>query len=310
MPRPISTVLVLALLAATASAFAVTETLKVQRTPIVAPRVDDALSPVCECESRRARIEFRLRRADTLTLSIVDAQGDVVRTIAERRFGAGRVRVAWDGRLDNGSVAPEGRYRPRVRLAAERRTIVVPNEMRLDVTPPDLVVDELSPTVFSPDGDGRSDRVRARYRASEPAQVLVLVNGKIRVETFGTPRRGKVEWYGRLRRRPLRPGLYALSLMARDPAGNLSEPTPTAVVRIRFVELRPNVVRVRTRARFGVRVSTDARSYRWIFARRRGRAAAEHLVLRAPAEPGRYELYVVTPTRHADRMTVIVAPRS
>ncbi len=48
---------------------------------------------------------------------------------------------------------PEGRYRPRVHLASERRTIVLPNPIRVDVTPPQIELRSLRPRVFSPDGD-------------------------------------------------------------------------------------------------------------------------------------------------------------
>lgn len=46
MPRLIATALVLALLAATVAAFAITERLKLERSPIYGTKVDKIFSPV------------------------------------------------------------------------------------------------------------------------------------------------------------------------------------------------------------------------------------------------------------------------
>ena len=73
MARLASTVLVVALLAATATAFALTEGLKLEPSPILGTRVDKVFSPVCRCESARARISFRLREADRLDIALVDS---------------------------------------------------------------------------------------------------------------------------------------------------------------------------------------------------------------------------------------------
>ena len=56
MPRFLATLLVVALLGGTATAFAVTERLKLVPTPIIAPQLTEAFSPVCECPTERARI--------------------------------------------------------------------------------------------------------------------------------------------------------------------------------------------------------------------------------------------------------------
>ena len=71
MARLLSTLLVLGLLGGTAAAFAVTEHLKLVRSPILSTQVDNKVfSPVCRCSTEKARIHFRLRQADRVTLSI------------------------------------------------------------------------------------------------------------------------------------------------------------------------------------------------------------------------------------------------
>ncbi len=161
LPRLLSTLLVLGLLGGTAAAFAVTERLKLVPSPIIAPKVTEAFSPVCGggCKTREARIRFGLRDADRLTVTIIDEDDEAVATIADAEpLPAGPVEFVWDGR-----GAPEGVYRARVHLDDARRTIDIPNEMRLDTTPPTLTVERIRPTVFSPDGDGRADKVSAEY---------------------------------------------------------------------------------------------------------------------------------------------------
>ena len=70
---------VLALLGATAAAFAVTERLKLERSPVTGTRVDHVFSPVCECARDVAVISFRLRRPETVTVDILDKDGRSVR---------------------------------------------------------------------------------------------------------------------------------------------------------------------------------------------------------------------------------------
>ena len=71
-----STALVVALLAATAAAFVLTQGLKSQPSPIRGTKVDDVFSPVCACDTETASIAFRLREADRLDVGIVDGAGD------------------------------------------------------------------------------------------------------------------------------------------------------------------------------------------------------------------------------------------
>src|SRR5687767_8400856 len=96
-------VLVLVLLGGTAAAFAVTEVLKLERSPITAPRFTKHFSPVCGCEKEEARLSLRLRKADTVDATIVDPGGNTVRTLLEdQRLRRGPVTLEWDGRDDAG----------------------------------------------------------------------------------------------------------------------------------------------------------------------------------------------------------------
>jgi hypothetical protein len=295
------TAVVLLLLAATAVAFVVTEDLKLEPDPIARPIIDPYFSPVCRCERQTARIAFRLRRADRLTLEIADGEGRVVRTILENaRFGPGDHEFGWDGRNERGAIVREGAYRARVELAALGRVIEFPRPIVVDTTPAKIVVVRVRPLVISPDGDRRSDAAIVRYRVDERAQALVLVNGRQEVKTQ-LRGAGAVIWSPRERRR----GVYNLALSALDAAGNRSRPTAPVALTIRYVALTVDRIRVRPRRVFSVGISTDARRYSWRLGRRRGSARARLLRVRAPARPGLYPLVVEVSGRRDSAVVVV-----
>jgi hypothetical protein len=302
--------LVAALLVATAIAFVNTEKLKLTLSPILGTRVDKVFSPVCECESSSAEISFRLRRRDRVTVDVIDRNGDSVRTLVhDEATPSGRTTLRWDGRDDEGAVVPEGSYRPRVHFAEQRRTIVLPNPILVDVTPPVTEFLALSPRVFSPDGDGRNEKIVARYQIDEPASALLYVDGVQRARRRGQQPRGWIEWYGRVDGKPLPPGVYRISLGARDTAGNIGPRTREKNVLIRYVALGRDRIETVAGARFAVLMLSDAASVEWRIGKRRGTARPGTLRIRAPLQPGRYTL-TVTANGFADHAAVIVRARS
>jgi hypothetical protein len=299
LARTISTALVVCLLGGTAAAFAVTQGLKLDRTPIFDTEVGKLVSPR---SGVRAEIAFRLREADAITVAVADDEGEVVRMLQpRRRVPAGRFAFEWDGRDDAGRALPEGEYRPRIRLSDERQTILLPNDIELDTTAPTFEFGIVRPRVISPDGDRRAETIRVRFSSGERVHALLFVNEKRRVRTRARDS-GEIRWGA-----PLRSGRYRLQLAAEDRAGNVSLRAAAGAVRIRYIELARNVIRARARLRFGVGVSTDARNFRYRLAGRTAVARGNFLVIRAPRS-GRYRLYVQA-NRHADSALVIVRPQ-
>jgi hypothetical protein len=297
------TLLVLVLLAATATAFVVTEDLKLEPDPLALPRVDATFSPVCRCDQQTARIAFRLRRSDVLTLTIADENGRVARTLLnEAQFRPGNHQFGWDGRDETGKIVPEGSYRPRVELQKLGRVIEFSKQIAVDTTPPAVRVLNVSRRIVSPDGDGRGDAIRIRYRLSEPSHALLLVNGR-RVWRTALRAEGVIPW------RPgrLRPGLERLQVVALDAAGNRTA-GQAFYVRVRYLEVSPSRLRVRPRRLITVRVSTDYPRYTWRIGRRQGSARVHTLRLRAPATPGRYALRVAAGGRR-ETTSVLVRRR-
>lgn len=305
-PRILPAALVAALLVATSAAFVVTEKLKLTRNPIVGPTVDKVFSPVCECSTASAAISFRLRRSDRVTVEIVDGGGDVVRELARSRpQGRNSASYVWDGRDSEGLVVDEGTYRPRVHLDEERRTIVMPNPIRVDTTPPRVVSFTARPVIVSPDRDGRFDRVKIRYRTSERGVVELYVAGRRALRKSGTRTTGTMDWFGVAGGEPLAEGLHRLRLVARDLAGNLGPRSGSRTVRIRFLALGRSRIVVSPAQRFAILALSQARTLRWRLGDRSGTARPGTIRLVAPTTPGRYTLRVDA-NGHAERAAIIV----
>ena len=293
--RLLPTALVLALLAGSAVAFAVSEGLKLQKRPITPTEITKIFSPVCRCPQARAIIKLRLLRRDTITVTIVDHDGKEVRRLVDhKRFNVGLHHFTWDGKDKQGNVLRSGSYRPKVAFSDIHRTFVLPNPIHIDVTPPTIHVVSVTPRVFSPDGDSRADRITVRYRVSEHAHALLFANGHQRVRTFLSPLQGSLDWNGAAKGGKLPPGAYVLLLVAVDLAGNRSRPAPAGTVHLRYLALPTSPVVVAAGTTVRLPVDTDAKIVRWTIRKGssvvgEGRGDAT-VVVRAPKKPGRYVL--------------------
>ena len=294
--------LVVGLLGGSAAAFAVTERLKLERSPIFSTRVDKFVSPY---SGRRAKIIFRLRKPERLSLAIVDSKDRVVRAlISSHQVRPGRKVYHWAGRHDSGSAVPDGTYKPRVHLAGEHRTIVLPNPIVVDTRKPQVALVRTSLAAVSPDGDARHDYLTVFFKSNEPVRAVLYADGHqvLKLKSF---KAHSLQW-GHRNGMPTKPGLYRLRLRGIDQAGNSGPPTRAFTVRIRYIELARHVIRARAGGKIVVGVSTDARSYYWRIGSRRGRVRSRRLVLAAGAA-GRYQL-VVSERGHKARALVVVSP--
>jgi len=213
MKRNAPTILALLLLVVTATAFVVTQRLKLEPSPISQTRIDKVFSPVCRCDSAVANIDFSLRRADRLTIAIRVGANEV--TVARGLFPRGNVRVRWNGRDANGELVPDGVYLPLVSLERVGRTIDLPNPIRVDTMKPTITATHLR-------SNGR--KLKISYTFSEPGHGILIVNRHRAVFTYGTRRHGRLTWYGRIKGRVVKPKRHQLLLVAQDLAGNRSAP--------------------------------------------------------------------------------------
>lgn len=309
MARVLSTAFCVALLAATAGAFALTQGAKVELSPIYATSIPlKVFSPTCRCSTDKAPISFRLRESEHIEVWM-ERDGTRAETLVPgRTFAKGsRVSLSFDGVADDGLTLPDGGYRPVVRLP--HRTFTLPNTIVIDTKPPSVVrIHRRYDTHISPDGDHHDDLFRVHYVLSEKAHALLYVDGH-RVERTREAKAGFLQWDGRIGGRVVPTGKYVLTVSAQDTAGNLSKPLPFAVVTVRYVVLGRTRIVVRPGARFAILVLADAPHVETLFnggrrefATRRGHVTVR---LRAPSATGAYRLYV-TASGHAARALVVV----
>ena len=219
--------LVLAVLAGTAVAFAETERLKISATALEGANVQPEFSPVCRCAESTAEIRLRVHRPDEITVTVLDSAGKKVRVLASLRHVQRRVVLHWDGRDQSGALVPDGTYSVHVQLEFADRTIDLPKHVVVDTVAPTAMLVGYQPHVLIV---APKARIVVHYQLSEAAHALLYVNGERVLRTYSRETNAKFKWYGARR---LRPGRYLLQLAALDLAGNLGARTAVFSLRIR-----------------------------------------------------------------------------
>jgi hypothetical protein len=305
LQRALSTVVLLGLLMASAAAFAITEHLKLIKSPLYGPRVTKEFSPVCHCATDKATISFKLRRSDSVTVTIVDSGRNVVATLATGLSApkGRRLTFPWDGRTTTGTVAPDGSsYQPQVELRNARRTILMPNRIGVDTVAPKVLSASDGAGILI---TGGHHGIVIQYSFSEKAQASVYIGGRRVVLGRRSRSRDRLKWNGGVGGRPLPSGRYVLEVAAVDSAGNETPPAgrKRVVVQIRYIALSETAIHVAAGARFTVKVRTAAPQYTWRFSGAHGTGKKRLLHVHAPARRGRYRLVV---SEHGHSATAIV----
>jgi hypothetical protein len=207
----------LVLIALCAAAFLRAEQLKLHHSAVGHPHVRQAFSPGCTDPGCLpvAKLRFTLRKPQALGLAIVDADGDVTKTLAIRRpYPKGPVVLRWDGSTNAGAQAPDGRYRLRVTLADGR-----------EVTIPDaIIVDTVAPTIRI--GQVHKGRVAlavhyTRSHGNGYALMIVRQGRRIVLQKRVVPHVAHLA-FGKVA-----PGRYRIEMVAVDQAGNRTPNPPS-----------------------------------------------------------------------------------
>ncbi|MBI5106428.1 MAG: hypothetical protein HZB46_15830 [Solirubrobacterales bacterium] len=329
------------LVAATFAAFFVAQRIKDEPSVIQGVRFRGSFSPNEDGRADRVRFALRLKESDRVTLGVVDADGDTVRTLVEdRRAKAyeviGLPGIPWDGRDDDGRVVPDGRYKLRITLRDQGRSVVYPRSVRKDTTPPAPRVTSIGPSrepgpELLPNADGK---VTARFGpALDAAQVLLVrtAPGRPRKVLRQDLPKGATEWSwdGRVQGRRVSPGTYLVVLIWQDEAGNRGASVPLGrsdVPRLRYGRKLPGHggITVRylaaqpamapTKARGRTELFLDARGERFSWSLRRlggsvrargGPKTRPRVVFQAPG--GKSGVYVFRVTTR-ERSTQVLVP--
>jgi hypothetical protein len=325
------------LVIATAAAFFVTQRLKHAPTVVQQVGVYPFLSPFSTNHHLSAKLSFRIKRADDVTVTIVDRSGQDIATLARNHALAPYTQwsLRWRGRTDAGRIAPDGVYRIRVRLRREGRSALLAKTITLDTVPPRPLITRIvgpaaagapagpallpvaggGPLTIDFDAGGGIKPALSVYRTDvQPVRMVTTIP----VAPGGT----SAAWNGTVGGRSVAPGTYLVAISATDRAGNLGQtpplpprPQPGAVVpgragvTVRYLGVQPPVVPVSqsTPLVFGV----DARraGYAWSVTRvgaanPRKKSTTARAILRMRPPGGISGVYVLAAHTNAHRTAV------
>lgn len=318
------------LVLATLAAFVVTQKLKSSPPLVVRPHIFSVFSPAPDARVTRARISFWIVNADDVSVSIVDDEGRIVRRLADGRHLPKRKRIvlSWNGRTDDGALAPDGSYRVRVALIHQGRTIDLPQPIRLDTRAPRPLVTDVEPhagdgPAFLPQHGVHAVMIHLKGLEGRRARLLIYRTDTPpprRVGQLTIPARARtVTWDGSLDGKPAPPGTYLMGLLVADRPGNVGTfpprlpPGPGPVpghggVTIRRLAASPPFGPVAAGKVAVVLVDARGRSYAWALRRlgdakvvAHGEGDGARLRVRVPhGQSGLYELTLAT-TSGSDR---------
>jgi hypothetical protein len=125
------------LVVATVAAFAYAQ--RVKRDPLLVDRVgiggkkSNSFMPEGPCDQRRIKLKFRTTTSNDATVEVIRPGGEVVAELARGTFLKRYTyhTFFWDGTNESGVVQPPGRYKLRVILEDEGRSLTAPGTIRL-----------------------------------------------------------------------------------------------------------------------------------------------------------------------------------
>jgi hypothetical protein len=332
------------LVAATFAAFFVAQRLKNAPTVVQQFNAYYRFSPNGDGRWDASHITFKVKKADDVTVEILDADGDPVRTLMDDKhldaYAPIKPSLSWDGRDDDGQLVADGRYRVRITLRHLGRSLIPQRSILKDTTPPQPKVRSISPSKaygpellpepggepakirFSPAGyKGRLLIFRTAPGAVRPVFERTLVKGATTFEWDGTNDAG----------RRVGPGTYLVVLEWRDFPGNIGTSAPLdrktglpilgrgklpgrGGITVRYLGAQTPVTAVKARDTVDIKVDARRQRYRWsvralgtanVRARSTNPKTTPNVRFEAPG--GKSRVYVFT-AHTATRSTSVVFP--
>lgn len=223
--RAVAPLLLLAAAALSVAAVFVVHGVESRGGPLAEPWATPFLSPNGDGVQDEARISFRARRAQDVSVDVAGAGGQLVRRLLEQERVEGATELEWDGRDEHGAVVADGEYRIRITREGDRRAYEPARPVTVDTRPPiarldsatlehgrlrGLVLLEPGATVVVEDAAGVAlDDLRA-FRPRDPDAASAQPRGRRPDGTVA------VRFLAEVGDRPAR----ELRIHARDRAGN------------------------------------------------------------------------------------------
>jgi flagellar hook assembly protein FlgD len=146
-----------------------------------------------------ARVAFGVSETSKVSLTVLDAQGAVVRTVAPVSVVGGAARLTWDGKVSSGAAlvaAADGSYSVVVRAAdAAGNQSTMQRALTVDST---LGHPRVAPAWLSPNGDGVDDAMLLSFQTTRSARVGVAIAGPtgtvVRRVSLGSLASGRHSW--------------------------------------------------------------------------------------------------------------------
>ncbi len=216
-----------------------------------------ALSPNGDGQSDSGELAYELSAPANVTVTVTDAAGAVVATVVDRVWTrGGRHVVSIDG-----TSLPDGSYGALV-TARTASGFEVTRAAPFTVSR-SLGLVALSPALFSPNGDGRSDGLTISFSLTVPAEVRIRVvrDGRWVATPLAAsylPGLHRFVWDGRRATGTLRDGSYDAVVEVDDDVAPTSFAKPfasdTTAPRVRILRGRPLRVSVSEAARLTLRI--------------------------------------------------------
>jgi N,N-dimethylformamidase beta subunit-like, C-terminal/FlgD Ig-like domain len=275
-----------------------------------------------------------LRERSEVSVDVVDAAGDAVRRLADNATVGPQapLRLRWDGRTDDGELVEDGRYRVRVILRREGRSVTVPSTTLVDTVAPRPRVRRILPNEIVAPGTAplNIEVGSVSRRLAKRARIYRLEGGTSRVVAELPPATDSrtLVWDGMIDGKPAPTGNYLVQVIARDRAGNdgvtprqvppeRGEERGVPAFTIRAIAAAPPVRPVTAGRKVTVNVDARGKPYRWQLRRvgtgrpvRQGRGKArEPVTFVAPTGDSGLYLLELTVGGHTTNVPVLVQSR-
>ena len=321
------------LVGATLAAFFAAQRIKGEPAVAQVVSLGRVFSPNGDGRKDRNRFEVVLRERSEISVDVVDSSGESVRRLSEEATVAPDrpLRLVWDGRDAAGERVVDGRYRVRVTLRREGRSVIVPRTTLVDTKAPRPRVKQITPgPIVGPEAVPVQIEVGSvSRRLTKSGRVYRTDDGEPRVVAELGPVRDTrtLVWDGRDDGGPAPPGTYLVEVTALDRAANVGTaprlvppqgpPRGRPGLTIRALAAEAPLRPVTSGRPLRVNVDARGRAYRWRL-RRAGTTKPVKTGREGPREPveltapgGDSGLYVLElfAGRHKSAVPVLVQSR-